>query len=141
LIGKQDAFVAAYNVTDGSHVWSQNFGGTGSQCNTVTIAADMSRLAMGVSYDGPLTIGSNALTTSGTDVALARLNPTTGLPSATVSTFADTAPGAGNFVSLSIVYTDDRLAGAGAFFDMASLLGTNLLSAGEQDVASFRVDF
>lgn len=139
-----DAFVASYNASDGSHVWSERFGGTGTDY-TASIASSSTQLAVGINFDiDPITIGTRTFMPANEDVAIARLNLSTGAPSAASTQFASSASSTpGDIVrnTMALVYTSDRLVGVGTFSGSTNLLGTNLLSAGDHDIACFRVDF
>lgn len=138
-----DAFVASYNASDGSHVWSERFGGIGHDMTT-SIASSSTRLAVGINFDDTFTIGTRTFKAeSDEDVAIARLNPSTGAPSATSTQFASSTSASIGIGSnkMALVYTSDRLVGVGTFSGSTNLLGTNLLSAGDHDIACFRVDF
>ena len=141
--GTFDAFVASYNASDGSHVWSERFGGMGLDMTT-SIASSSTRLAVGINFDDTFTIGTHTFKTeSYEDVAIARLNPSTGAPSAASTQFASSTPASASIGrnTMALVYTSDRLAGVGTFSGSTNLLGTDLSSAGDHDIACFRVDF
>jgi len=142
--GSFDAFVAAYNASDGSHAWSERFGGSNADI-TNSIAASSTKLAVAINFSvDTITIGTRTFMTKNDDVAIARLNPSTGAPSEAATQFGSSAMStSGNLVTntMALVYTSDRLAGVGTFSESTNLLGTNLLSIGSNDVASFRVDF
>ena len=132
--GGFDAFVASYNIADGTYAWSQRYGGANTE-SAVSLAANTNRLAVGISFDGPVTLGTQVLTPNGVDVAITRLNPTTGAPtlSAQLSSPAND--------ELSLAYGSSRLAGVGTFSTAIDLFGAHLTSDGGTDIASFAVDF
>lgn len=132
--GSYDAFVASYNAADGTYVWSQRFGGANND-SADSIAANTTRLAVGISFSGPITIGTQALTPSSVDVAITRLNSATGMPSLAAQ-FGSPA-----FDTMALAYTSDKLAGVGTFSTSTDLFGNHLVSDGGLDIASFRVDF
>lgn len=134
VAGGFDAFVASYNIADGTHAWSQRYGGANTDI-AVSLAANASRLAVGISFAGPMTLGTQMLTPNGVDVAITRLNPTTGTPtlSAQLSSPAND--------ELSLAYAASRLAGVGTFSMDIDLFGAHLSSDGGTDIASFAVDF
>jgi len=141
--GTFDAFVASYNASDGSHVWSERFGGMRLEMTT-SIASSSTRLAVGINFSDTFTIGTRTFKAeTDEDVAIARLNPSTGAPSATATQFASSTSASIGIGSnkMALVYTADRLVGVGTFSGSTNLLGTNLSSAGDHDIACFRVDF
>lgn len=141
-MGMTDGFAAAYNVDDGGPLWSESFGATNASDGITSIAAGAGRLTAAIEFDlSPLVLGGTTLTPVHDDVALVRLNPDTGAPTTTANQFSSTKADSATSVSLSIIYTGDRLAGTGWFPAEANLLGNRVISAGMDDVVSFRVDF
>lgn len=132
--GSFDAFVASYNFSDGTHAWSQRYGGMNSD-DTRSIAANTTRLSASIQFSGTMPIGTQNLTAAQQDIALARLNATTGAPSVAAQF------GSPDNDTMAIVYTNDKLAGVGTFSSATDLFGTHLMSDGGKDIASFRVDF
>jgi hypothetical protein len=137
--GGSGNFAAAYHVSDGSHAWSELVGDGHGEIATMTATA--TQLAVGISFEGTLTLGSSSFMSVGSnlDVALARLNPATGSLGAAVTNLGSATPGAR--VSVSLAYTADRLAGVGTFQSTLQVIDTKLTSVGGQDVVSFRIDF
>ena len=139
------AFIAAYDAIDGSHTWSESFGADNG-ASVVSLAAGSARLSASFSFLGTFAIGGRTFSSTPLhiDTALARLNPTTGAPGAASTHFASSAASEGGQLveaALTLAYASDRLAGVGTFSGSASLLGTDLVSAGGTDIAAFRVDF
>lgn len=135
-----DAFVAAYSISDGNHVWSQRFGGA-SEDRISSLAVNSTQLTTTIAFVDTIMIGDRSLNASPSDIsnpdiAIARFAPENGSPI-----------GAWHFGSsvldsngMLVAYVDRQLAGAGTFKQTTSLFGTTLTSQGEQDVAVFRVD-
>lgn len=134
--GRLDAFVASCSSSDGTHVWSQRFGGT-VVTDAASLAVSPTRLAANISFSNEsITIGTQTFVADNTDVAIVRLNPSTGVP-ILVTQFGSPA---NDFMSL--VYAFDRLFGVGTFSTEVDLFGTHLISdSGSGDIASFRLDF
>jgi hypothetical protein len=131
-----DAFLAAYNASDGRHVWSTRFGGSDSDFVS-SIAANETKLAISMGFRGTISLGSQSFTAGPSfDSVIARINRLSGAPEPGVTQFASTEPH-----SIVLTYTADRLAGTGSFSGQAQLLGSTLVSAGGRDVAAFRVEF
>lgn len=62
-----DAFVAKFSP-GGAHIWSKNFGGSGTdqtQCRTITVNSTGTRVAISGQFDGSTTIGSNTFASPG----------------------------------------------------------------------------
>jgi hypothetical protein len=138
-----DAYVAAYNASDGSHLWSQRFGGMGEH-RTTSIAANTTKLAIGINFSGEtFTIGSHDFTAQSDDVVIARLDPTTGIPTDAATQFGGQPSSDPSEAppSMALGYSFDRLIGVGTFSHTTMLFGSTLPSAGSNDIAAFRVDF
>ena len=125
-------FVASYETTGGSHIWSQQYGG-----DIFSIAASATKLVVGITFSGTITLGSSSFTSTGPyDILLAGLSSSAGTPGTAFSQFASTERHL-----LQFAYDHDRLAGVGTFSGSVNLFGTTLLSAGSSDIAVFRVEF
>lgn len=136
--GYFDSFVAKYSAVDGAHIWSRRFGGGTGHDETQTIAVNQTRVAVGISFNGEVSIGSQRLqaTNSTADMLIARLDPATGAP-LIASQFGSIA----SEDRLSIAYIGDRLAGVGTFKDSTNAFGVRLTGNGGADVAAFLVDY
>lgn len=131
-----DAFVASYNLANGSPNWVTQIGGVYAD-GFWSISTSQTKLAVGFQFQGSVTIAGQALTSpegpSGTDLALARLAPDTGNP-VTVAQFSGAK-------SLALGYSDEHLTGLASFLGATTFYGTPLMSEGDEDVAMFRINF
>lgn len=136
-----DAIIASYDVSDGSHVWSQQFGEAG-QDQVTSIAAGSARLAVAIAFRNTLIVGSHVFTAAAqhTDLAIVRLNPATGMPGAT-ATQLESVGTSSTVNRLALTYGANRFAGTGTFSDTVRILGATLTSAGGSDILAFQVDF
>lgn len=139
--GDTDAFVAAYSAVDGTQAWSRGFGGT-SINGTMAIAASPSQLAATVYFVDPITIGTEPLTPSASDIenpdtAILRLDPENGSPTRAWHFGSTTLDS--NY--MAVTYAGRQLAGNGTFKQTTNLFGTTLMAVGNEDIAAFRVDF
>ena len=139
--GSYDAFVAAYNVIDGTYVWSQHFGGK-SNDEIRSLTAGPSRITVAVDFLDQITIGTQTLiahsdpANGSSDIAITRLVRESGNP-ALSSQFGDVG-----VEDLAVMYTrDDHLVGVGSFSNSLDIFGFHLPSDGQKDIALFRVDF
>jgi hypothetical protein len=136
-----DAIVASYDVSDGSHVWSQQFGEAG-QDEVTSMAASSARLTVAIAFSNTLIVGSHVFTAAPQhlDYAIVRLNPATGAPGASATQLENV--GTSNVANrIALTYGANRLAGAGTFSDSVKILGATLTSVGRQDIVMFQVDF
>ncbi|HEY0194078.1 MAG TPA: hypothetical protein VGC42_23330, partial [Kofleriaceae bacterium] len=87
--GTQDAFVAAYHAIDGSPVWDQQFGGANASSYAPSIAVAANHLTVAVSFSlAPIIVGTQTLTPASGDIAITKLDPSTGMPVVTPSQFS-----------------------------------------------------
>ena len=138
--GNYDAFVAAYDFSDGTHVWSHGFGSSLAD-SVSSLSASPTRLAVGIALGDSITIGTQTLTLNSgdsRDIAITRLDLSTGEPRV-ASQFGRGSPGLQD--SMVLAYTADRLAGVGTFSMSTKLFSVDLRSDGGTDIAMFRVDF
>jgi hypothetical protein len=133
--GRVDALVASYNASDGTYVWDQQFGGE-IVTQAVSIAVNPMKFVVNILFSNEtITIGTETFTAVADDVALVRLNPSTG---ALVLAQHFGTPGNDD---MALVYAFGRLFGVGTFLTSVDLFGTRLLSYGGNDIAVFRFDF
>ena len=136
-VDSPDAFMAAYQVADGAHVWSQRFGDRG--LNAIeAIAATQTKLIATVAFTGGLSLEQQSFTTSPIgvgDVAILRLDPANGTLQLS-SQFG--SPG---YDQLNITHSTDRLFGIGTFAETLPLFGGTVRSDGGDDIVIFRIDF
>ncbi len=138
--GSNDAFVAAYDFSDGTHIWSHGFGSSLAD-GVSSLSANPTRLAAVMGFGDTISIGTQTLTLSSgdsRDLAIIRLDLSTGEPRV-ASQFGHGSPGLQDDMVLS--YTADRLAGVGTFSMSTKLFSVALRSDGGTDIAMFRVDF
>jgi hypothetical protein len=76
--GVADIVVAKYNGATGAHIWSKGYGGPGGD-NAQGLTTDLDRYVVVTgSYSQTMTMGTALTTNGGTDIFLARLNPSSG---------------------------------------------------------------
>lgn len=135
-----DAFVVAYDLSDGNHIWSHGFGSSLAD-GISSLSVNSTRLAVAIRFEDAITIGTQTLTLNpgdSRDLAIARLDLSTG-ESRVASQFGSGSPGLQD--SIVLAYTSDRLAGVGTFSMSTKLFSVDLHSDGGTDIAMFRVDF
>lgn len=135
-----DAFVAAYGIADGSHVWSQRLGGVSAD-SLASLAAGPTQMAATIRFVDRITIGDQSLTanvsdSSNPDIAITRLNPENGTP---IRAWHFGSPVL-DYSNMDVTFIGRQLAGVGGFKQTTNLFGTTLTSQGEHDIAVFRVD-